>query len=232
LRRKLPLLPIGAALAALLLGGLAIVARAPPQDLPWKPLTLDQPIGLATHWKIARLAGDPARCRAVLAAGGVVFRPSGALSDRGACEVRNAGGLYGGLPQLLPAHPALTCGEALALAVWGRQSVRPQSRELLGSEVVAVDHYGAYACRDIRGAGQGRSQHAFANAIDIAGFRLADGRRVTVEAHYRDPGRRGAFLRGVRKDACRVFSTALGPDFNAAHHDHLHLDMGGWGTCR
>ena len=228
---------IPAAVAALstaaVLAGVLLIARAPPEDLPWKPLALDQPMGLATHWKIAALARDPSRCRAVLAAGGVEFRPSGAFSDHGACEVRDAGGLYRGLPPLIPARPAMSCGEALALAVWERQSVRPRSRDILGSEVVAVDHFGAYACRDIRGGGPpGRSQHAFANAIDIAGFRLGDGRRVTVAAHYRDPGARGVFLRRVREDACRVFSAALGPDFNTAHHDHLHLDMGAWGSCR
>jgi hypothetical protein len=220
-------------LAAGALGLAAVDAWAPPQHLPWKPLTLGQPIGMATHAKIARLAADPPACRAVLAAGGVRFRPGRAFSEGPFCAVKGAGGIYGGLPPLSPSRPVITCGEALGLAVWERQSVLPASRDLLGSQVMIVDHLGTYACRDIRGGGPpGHSQHAYANAIDIAGFRLGDGRRITVAAHYRDPGPRGAFLRKVRKDACRVFGSALGPDYNGAHRDHLHLDMGDWGTCR
>jgi hypothetical protein len=216
----------------IVIGALAVaVVRAPPQDLPWKPLTLDQPIGLATHWKIARIA--PEQCRAVLAAGGVVFRPGRPFSEGGFCHVSDAGGIYGGLAGLSPSHPVMTCREALALAVWERQSVAPAARDLLGAEVMGVEHYGTYACRDIRGGGPpGHSQHAYANAIDISGFRLGDGRRIMVETLYHRQDARGAFLRRVRKDACRVFSSALDPDFNAAHHDHLHLDMGPWGTCR
>jgi len=223
-------------LLALALAVALAILRAPPEDLPWTPLTLDQPIGLATHWKIARVGHDPALCRQVLLRGGVAFRAAGVLSDHGACEVRGAGGVYAGLPPLIPAHPAMTCAEALALSVWERQSVRPRAHDLLGAEVVAVDQLGTYACRDIRGGGGvGMSQHAFANAIDISGFRLGDGRRVTVAAHYHNADPRGTFLRRIYRDGCRVFGSALGPDFNAAHHDHLHLDMGPWTagyTCR
>ena len=218
----LPGLLIAAALAAY---------YTPPQHLPWKPLSLDQPIGLATHWKIAHT--PPVRCRAILSAGGVDFRPARPFTEQGYCMVRDAGGIYGGLPPLYPGHPVMTCREALALAVWQRQSLAPAARDLLGGEVTGVDQFGTYACRDVRGGRvPAHSQHATANAIDISGFRLGDGRRITVEAHYHNPDSRGAFLRRVRADACRVFSSALGPDFNTAHHDHLHLDIGPWGTCR
>jgi hypothetical protein len=33
------------------------------------------------------------------------------------------------------------------------------------------------------------------------------------------------FLHRVHDDACEIFGTVLGPDANAAHHDHFHLDM-------
>ena len=66
---------IAAAAAALALAVVAwTVGRwAPPQDLPWKPFDLDQPIGLATHFKLARIAADDHACRAALEAGGVGF---------------------------------------------------------------------------------------------------------------------------------------------------------------
>jgi hypothetical protein len=33
------------------------------------------------------------------------------------------------------------------------------------------------------------------------------------------------FLHQAHDDACKLFGTVLGPDTNAAHHDHFHLDM-------
>ena len=39
------------------------------------------------------------------------------------------------------------------------------------------------------------------------------------------------FLRRIRDDACRIFGTTLSPDYNAVHHDHLHLEAGRPGLC-
>ena len=65
-----------------------------------------------------------------------------------------------------------------------------------------------------------------ANAVDIAGFRLADGdadqRRLATGA---TTGAKGRFLREVRDGACDLFATVLSPDYNAAHRDHFHLDQ-------
>ena len=36
---------------------------------------------------------------------------------------------------------------------------------------------------------------------------------------------RTAFVRGVHADACKFFGTVLGPEANAAHRNHFHLDM-------
>jgi hypothetical protein len=81
------------------------------------------------------------------------------------------------------------------------------------------------------------SEHARANAVDIAGFRLEDGTRISVAADWNDKGGKGRFLHQVRDGACRLFATVLSPDYNAAHHDHLHLDEAqrgawGWRACR
>jgi hypothetical protein len=77
-----------------------------------------------------------------------------------------------------------------------------------------------------------RSQHATANAIDIAGFVLRDGREVRLAQDWTGTGFEAAFLRAVRDGACRWFRGVLGPDYNAAHHDHFHFDMGPWRVCR
>jgi hypothetical protein len=79
------------------------------------------------------------------------------------------------------------------------------------------------------------SQHSYARAIDIAGFVLMDGRRITVARDWQGDGEKAGFLREVRDGACGLFSTTLSPDYNPAHRDHLHLDeqpRGGWRACR
>ncbi|MCE3544180.1 extensin family protein, partial [Escherichia coli] len=88
------------------------------------------------------------------------------------------------------------------------------------------EHLGSYACRRLYGRAAGNwSEHARANAIDIAGFRLANGTRITVARDWRGQSAKAAFLRDVRDGACRVYATVLSPDYNVAHRDHLHLDQ-------
>ncbi len=76
------------------------------------------------------------------------------------------------------------------------------------------------------------SQHAYANAWDVTGFELTDGRVVSVEKHWHSEGPFGRFLHEARDDACNIFRVVLGPDYNAQHHDHLHVDMGRGSRCR
>ena len=77
-----------------------------------------------------------------------------------------------------------------------------------------------------------RSQHALANAIDISGFKLADGRVVTVAKDYKGNGTEDTFLRAAHMRACKYFRVAIGPEFNAAHWNHLHLDRGVFERCK
>lgn len=219
---------VEAALAGMLL--LILIDRiAPPQDLPWKPFSLDQPIGLATAGKLSRISADPAACRAALRAGGlsVVDQPE---RDEGFCSTRDTVRVSG---KLSPAAPVMTCPMALRYALWERQVAAPMARERLGQAVVRIDHLGTYACRTIYGRpGERPSEHAKANALDIAGFRLADGRRITVARDFRRDTEEGRFIRAVRDGACRVFGVVLSPDYNAAHADHLHLNPAGYSLCR
>ncbi len=132
---------------------------------------------------------------------------------------------------------AMSCDLAANFAAWARYAVRPAARLYLGSEVVRIDTFGTYACRDVRGSGgtiAGRlSEHAHANAVDVAAFVLADGRRISVADNWRDDGPSAQFLHAIHDSACRRFRTVLSPDYNTAHRDHLHFDMGGKGTyCR
>jgi hypothetical protein len=217
----------------LLLAGLLVFALvdrlAPPQDLPWKPFSLDQPIGLATAGKLSRISADPTACRAALREGGVRFA-EGEVRETGFCSTRDTVRAAG---RLAPAAPVMTCPLALGYALWERQVLVPAAREIMNSQLTRVDHYGTYACRTIYGRpGERPSAHAHAAALDVAGFRFADGRRITVAADFRAGSDAGHFAQAARNGACRVFGTVLSPDYNAAHRDHLHLEGSGYRLCR
>lgn len=216
------------ALVAVLAFG-AMDRWAPPQDLFWKPLSLDRPLGLAIRSQLAKASGDPALCRRTLAESGVRFSEA---PDRrsGYCVIENAVRLTGGITPLSPAAPTMTCPLALSYALWDRQVLRPAAASL-GAEPHAVEHYGTYACRNVYGRDDARpSEHAEANALDVAAIRLSD-RRVTVLGDFQDEDDGGAFLRRARDGACKLFGATLGPDYNAAHRDHLHLDRGRYRVC-
>ena len=112
--------------------------------------------------------------------------------------------------------------------------VRPAAVRRFGVAVRRIENAGTYACRRIYGRASGPvSQHATANAIDVTGFRLADGRLVSVAGEWsRGDAAARAFLHDVHDGACRLFAGVLGPDYNSEHRDHFHLDMGPYRVCR
>lgn len=91
---------------------------------------------------------------------------------------------------------------------------------------------GSYNCRNVAGAGR-RSAHATASAIDVSGFILADGRRITVSGNWHDQSPKvRQFFATIHASACKRFGTVLGPAYNAAHYDHLHLELSGSAFCK
>jgi hypothetical protein len=129
---------------------------------------------------------------------------------------------------------AMTCPLARAFAGWVREAVQPAASASLGSRVVRIESLGTYSCRPLNGqAGARLSEHGHSNAVDIAAFVLADGRRIGVLSGWNgedEDVRR--FLRAVHDAGCRRFQVVLGPDANAFHRDHLHFDMGRGPYCR
>lgn len=124
------------------------------------------------------------------------------------------------------------CGVAKAFGDWARFGVDRAAREILGSPVARIETMGSYACRNVAGT-ERRSAHARAEAIDVSGFVLADGRRIVLKRDW-DGGDAATreFLRVVHKSACKRFGTVLGPDYNAAHEDHFHIEGTGATFCR
>jgi len=129
---------------------------------------------------------------------------------------------------------AMTCPLARQFARWTRETVQPAANRHLGSPVRRIETFGTYACRGVNGqAGARLSEHAFANAVDVAAFVLADERRITVADHWRgDDGDARRFLRALHEGGCRSFAIGLGPDSNAYHYNHFHFDMGRGPYCR
>ena len=216
-------------------------ARRHPQDMPWTPLDLTQPVGSFTGRKVAALGDEPGRCRGLLRDAGVRFTLLPARADGLHCGYRDAVQLRREAALSIAWRPdglGTSCQIAAALALWEWHVVQPAALRHFGSKVTAIDHFGGYSCRRIYGRRQGRwSEHARANAVDVAGFRLADGRRISVVADWQGTGSKAAFLHEVRDGACRLFTMTLSPDYNAAHRDHLHLDEAaqgqfGWRGCR
>jgi hypothetical protein len=216
-------------------------ARDHPEDMPWTELDLTRPVGAFTGRKLAGLGGEAGKCRALLGRAGVRFNALPPRSAGPSCGYRNAVRFVRGGAMTLAWRPAdlgVSCPVAAALALWEWHVVQPAAIGHFGVRVAAVDHFGSYSCRRLYGRSEGGwSEHASANAVDVAGFRLEDGRRITVAGDWRDRGAKGRFLEEVRDGACRLFATVLSPDYNAAHRDHLHLDQAergaaGWRGCR
>ncbi len=178
---------------------------------------------------------ETAQCHADLRAAGVTFRP---LPDK---QTGPGCGLSGTVQLLEIGVPvnnltAIRCGEARAFVTWARNAVAPAAYQMLGSELARIDSMGSYACRNIVGSARNsgrRSGHAIANAIDIGGFVLKDGRKITIlnDWNSADPQVR-QFLQTIRASACKRFGTVLSPDYNAAHRNHLHLEDDRAKFCR
>jgi len=129
---------------------------------------------------------------------------------------------------------SMTCPLARAFAEWVRQAVQPAASAWLGSRVARIESMGTYSCRSVNGQPGARlSEHGRANAVDVAAFVLADGRRVAVASGWNGPDENERrFLRAIHGAGCRRFQVVLGPDSNALHRDHLHLDLGASPYCR
>ena len=148
----------------------------------------------------------------------------GGCSALGAVQLRDIGTPVTGIT-------AMTCPLALAFTQWVQSDLQVPAMGKFGSAVVKVETMGTYSCRPIAGT-QRLSEHASANAVDVAAFVLADGRRISVLNGWNGDEREARFLKSVRASACRRFNTVLSPDYNADHRDHMHFDMGRGSFCR
>lgn len=127
----------------------------------------------------------------------------------------------------LNATSTLDCPMIAALDAWLTSVVQPAARARFGVPVAGIHSMGAYACRGMNNQPGARlSEHAFGNALDIGGFRLADGREVSIVRDWtRGDDATRAFLQDIHAGACDSFTTVLGPGSNMFHYDHIHVDL-------
>lgn len=221
----------------LALSGIAILLRqgwVPSALNPLPPLDLSKERPWLLDWRLANVGSDRALCARTLQTPYIQAQPISDNPIKNGCGWQNAVDLdaAGGARIHLD---RLTCEAAVALAMWVQNEVQPLAREILGQRVRSLLTFGSYSCRNVvgdHGSGLIRSQHATANAIDISGFVLTNGRTVSIRTQWRDETPEGRFLRAVHAGACLYFRVVLGPDYNAVHHDHFHLDRGPFSACR
>ena len=127
----------------------------------------------------------------------------------------------------------LACPIVSALDQWIANTVQPAAVKWFGAPVAEIKQISAYSCRGMNNnPGANISEHAFGNALDIAAFVLANGRRVTVKDGWHGSPEEQGFLRDVQRGACDQFTTVLAPGSNQYHYDHFHVDLMRRGTGR
>jgi len=144
----------------------------------------------------------------------------------GLAQPLRVSGLLGGRVVVSPTA-TIGCPLTAALDRWVEASVQPAARHYFGSRVVEIRQIAAYGCRGRNGDRFGAiSEHAFGNALDIAGFRLAGGAEITVvQGWWKGTPRERAFLQAVFAGACAEFYTVLGPGSDRYHYNHIHVDL-------
>ena len=212
-----------------------VFARRHPENLPWTALDLTRPVGMFTGRKLAALRDHPALCPQLMREAGIHFEALPPRSGGPACTSDDAVRFAAGGARSIDIAPdvGMSCPVAAGLALWEWHVVQPAAARHFGSRVAAAEHLGTYSCRRVNGREDAEwSEHATANAIDVAAFRLEDGRRVSIVEDWTGTPEERAFLREVRDGACGLFATVLSPDYNAAHRNHLHLEDDRARFCR
>ncbi|MBS0268812.1 MAG: extensin family protein [Proteobacteria bacterium] len=196
--------------------------------------------GLGLLWGCATgpnfvVKDDPWRSpeeRACLASGAVrqtaFVRPRSALGGPSVCGAESPfemSAADNGRVELRPSA-SLRCPMIPQIDSWVRNIVEPAARRYFRQELVGLTVLASYSCRPMNSVeGATISEHAYANAIDIGGFILADGRSISVQRGWGGSEGEQVFLRDVHNGACEYFMTVLGPNYNSLHSDHFHLDL-------
>ncbi|MGE0239627.1 MAG: extensin family protein [Parvibaculaceae bacterium] len=246
-------------LAALILGAAPALASAPiprakptlpsepstaadpalipvPRAKPDKTLPLSSPRRAwpksAGNWPRTEVLAARAACEKMLAGLDIIWRPDQPIGEPGGCGTP-APIAIAEVAQIRIDPPAtVNCDFAKALHGWLSQSVQPQARKQVGTGIIGIRNASSYACRRRNNASSGKlSEHAKANALDIAAFDFSRKAQITVAGgtggllQKIGLSGKGNFMKAVRKSACQYFNTVLGPGADRHHGDHFHVDL-------
>ena len=146
----------------------------------------------------------------------------GNVGGKGSCGISDAVSVHTVAGVRLSQSSLMNCKTAQALKTWVERGVKPAFRKR--GPVVEMKVAAHYACRTRNSQRGARlSEHAKGNAIDISAFKMKDGEVITVAQGWGN----GTTLRPLRKawsTACGPFGTVLGPQADAYHKDHFHVD--------
>jgi hypothetical protein len=174
---------------------------------------------------------EPSACLVALTSHGAPVTTAEVDPPRSACTIDDPVRAAGAAIQWN--QPAVaSCRLVSTMDEFERDVVQPAALRYFREKVVRIDHLGAWSCRRRAGWFFPRwSEHAKGKAIDVSGFELAGGRRVTVAGDWSRRGPARDFLRAVAKGACSYFAVVLTPNTDRDHRDHFHLDVGPQKAC-
>jgi hypothetical protein len=173
---------------------------------------------------------DGPACRASLTHDGAKFEAVADFTTSSGCGITDPVKLTGGIVGL--SQPVeMSCSLALAVTEFEDGDIQALAQRYFHQKLVRLDHMGAYNCRTVRDAKGRMSEHAVGRAIDISGFVLADGTKITVENDWFSTGPKRDFLRDVARAACGRFDVVLTPNYNLDHLNHIHADLSKWKLC-
>jgi hypothetical protein len=183
-------------------------------------------------WPRSEVLAGRAACERILKGLDIIWRPDQPIGEPGGCGTP-APIAIAEVAQIRIDPPAtVDCDFAKALHGWFTKSVQPMARKQVGASVIGVRNASSYACRRRNNATSGKlSEHAKANALDIAAFDFGKKAEITVAGGTGGLLQRiglsgkGNFMKAVRKSACQYFNTVLGPGSDRHHGDHFHVDL-------
>ena len=194
-----------------------------PRPRPEKP-----PLQVAALSPAALDAGIPmgAGTRATFAALGADAKPLDAI-EAGPCTVLDpvAVASLGDGAVALTKRPCSISGWRRRSQRWVRDDLEPAALNILGEKLTALRIIDEYDCRGVNGiVGANLSQHGFANAIDVAAFKMGN-RWIVVGGDKKDRVDDARFLDAARYSGCARFMTVIGPGLDLHHRNHFHLDL-------
>jgi hypothetical protein len=228
---------IGGALALLLMLAPTAWAQAPTAPLPpprpdrqASPEPTSEPRAEApptTEQPVERMASEEdtthSACLDRLTKLGLRFEKRSPVQE-GRCSIENPV-LLSSLPNGIQVTPAslMACPVAESLARWMSEVVAPEAERQFQSAPTKLLIGTSYQCRDQRNEAK-LSEHALGNGVDIMGFEFAKRSPLAI-ASQSENSLEANFQSAIQKAACPIFNTVLGPGSDAAHGDHLHLDL-------